>query len=108
MVRQVLQTGLNVEMEEYLGYEPYAPEGRGSGSNRNASCPKTVMTEIGQVQIEMRRHRLGTFTPTTIPKQCGRVGWAVRCREPRNMGRAIAEVRRFGANAQAELRRNPS
>ena len=47
MVRQVLQTGLNVEMAEHLGYEPYAAEGRGSGNNRNGSYPKTVTTEIG-------------------------------------------------------------
>ena len=65
MVRQVLQTGLNVELAEHLGYERHAPEGRGSGNNRNGSYPKTVTTEIGQVQIEMPRDRLGTFEPVT-------------------------------------------
>ena len=33
MVRQVLQTGLNVELAEHVGYQPYAVEGRGSGNN---------------------------------------------------------------------------
>jgi hypothetical protein len=32
LVRQVLQTGLEVEMTDHLGYEPHAPEGRGSGN----------------------------------------------------------------------------
>ena len=53
MVRQVLQTGLNVEMVEHLGYEPHAVEGRRSGNNRNGSYPKTVTTDIGQVEVQM-------------------------------------------------------
>lgn len=73
MVRQVLQTGLNVELAEHLGYEPHAPEGRGSGNNRNGSYPKTVTTEIGQVQIDMPRDRLGTFEPATVPKHVRRL-----------------------------------
>ena len=31
LVRQVLQTGLEVEMTDHLGYEAHATEGRGSG-----------------------------------------------------------------------------
>ena len=73
MVRQVLQTGLNVELAEHLGYEPYATEGRGSGNNRNGSYPKTITTEIGQVQVDMPRDRLGTFEPATIPKHVRRL-----------------------------------
>lgn len=73
MVRQVLQTGLNVELAEHLGYEPYAAEGRGSGNNRNGSYPKRVTTEIGQVEVEMPRDRLGTFEPATIPKHVRRL-----------------------------------
>ena len=37
LVRQVLQTGLEVEMAEHLGYERHAVEGRGSGNSRNGS-----------------------------------------------------------------------
>jgi putative transposase len=73
MVRQVLQTGLNVELAEHLGYEPYAADGRGSGNNRNGSYPKTVTTEIGQVEVQMPRDRLGTFEPATVPKHVRRL-----------------------------------
>ena len=73
MVRRVLQTGLNVELAEHLGYEPYAADGRGSGNNRNGSYPKTVTTEIGQVEVDMPRDRLGTFEPATIPKHVRRL-----------------------------------
>jgi putative transposase len=68
MVRQVLQTGLEVELEDHLGYEPYDPAGRNSGNSRNGSYPKTVSTEIGDVELRMPRDRNATFEPQTIPK----------------------------------------
>ena len=67
-IRQVLQTGLEVEMSEHLGYEPHAVEGRGSGNSRNGYSPKRVTTEIGQVDISVPRDRAGTFDPVTVPK----------------------------------------
>ncbi len=57
LVRQVLQTGLEVEMTEHLGYEPHSVEGRGSGNSRNGYTPKTVTTEIGQVDLAVPRDR---------------------------------------------------
>jgi transposase-like protein len=68
LVRQVLQTGLQVELTDHLGYEPHAVEGRGSGNSRNGSYPKTVTTEIGKVTLEVPRDRNGTFEPQTVPK----------------------------------------
>ena len=34
MIRQVLQTGLEVELSDHLGYEAHDPAGRGSGNSR--------------------------------------------------------------------------
>jgi len=68
LVRQVLQTGLEVEMTEHLGYERHAPEGRGSGNSRNGTTPKRVTTEIGEVDLRVPRDRAGTFEPATVPK----------------------------------------
>ena len=68
LVRQVLQTGLEVEMTDHVGYEPHAAEGRGSGNSRNGSYPKTVTTEIGKVQLQVPRDRNGTFDPVTVRK----------------------------------------
>jgi hypothetical protein len=53
LVRQVLQTGLEVEMTDHVGYEPHAIEGRGSGNSRNGTYPKTVTTEIGKVDLRV-------------------------------------------------------
>jgi transposase-like protein len=73
MVRQVLQTGLNVELADHLGYAPYAVEGRGSGNSRNGGYPKTVTTDVGPVEVQMPRDRLGTFEPVTVPKHARRL-----------------------------------
>jgi transposase-like protein len=73
MVRQVLQTGLNVELADHLGYTPYAVEGRGSGNSRNGSYPKTVITDVGPVEVQMPRDRAGTFEPVTVPKHARRL-----------------------------------
>jgi putative transposase len=68
MVRQVLQTGLEVELADHLGYEPHDPAGRGSGNSRNGSYPKTVTTDIGEVDLRMPRDRNSSFDPQTVPK----------------------------------------
>jgi putative transposase len=68
LVRQVLQTGLEVEMTDHLGYERHAVEGRGSGNSRNGSYPKTVTTEVGKVDLVVPRDRNATFDPVTVRK----------------------------------------
>lgn len=68
LVRQVLQTGLEVELADHLGYEPYEVAGRGSGNTRNGGYAKTVSTEIGDVEVRMPRDRQGSFEPKTVPK----------------------------------------
>lgn len=68
LVRRVLQTGLEVEMTDHVGYEPHAVEGRGSGNSRNGSYPKTVTTDIGKVELRVPRDRNGSFEPVTVPK----------------------------------------
>lgn len=73
LMRSVLQRGLEVEMAEHLGYEPHAVEGRGSGNSRNGTYPKTVATEIGEVELAVPRDRNGTFEPQTVPKHARRL-----------------------------------
>jgi putative transposase len=73
LVRQVLQTGLEVELADHLGYEPYDPAGRGSGNSRNGTSHKTVTTEIGEVELAVPRDRNATFDPVTVPKHARRL-----------------------------------
>src|SRR5438552_6382409 len=68
MIRQVLQTGLEVELSDHLGYEPHDPAGRGSGNSRNGTSRKRVTTDVGDVELAVPRDRNGTFDPQTVPK----------------------------------------
>ncbi len=67
LIQQVLQSSLDFEMTDHLGYEAHAVEGRGSGNSRNGYYPKTVRTEIGDVRVEVPRDRIGTVQPVTVP-----------------------------------------
>ncbi|MCP4962239.1 MAG: IS256 family transposase, partial [Actinomycetia bacterium] len=67
LVQQVLQTALESEITDHLGYEPHAVEGRGTGNSRNGYYPKTVRTEVGDVRVEVPRDRNGSFEPVTVP-----------------------------------------
>lgn len=68
LIREVLQAGLEIELTDHLGYEPYDPAGRGTGNSRNGSTPKRVTTEVGPVDLAVPRDRNGTFEPVTVPK----------------------------------------
>src|SRR5438309_11527575 len=59
MIRRVLQTGLDVELSDHLGYEPHDPAGRGSGNSRNGTSRKTVTTDVGDVELAVPRDRNG-------------------------------------------------
>ncbi len=69
LTKQVLETGLEVEMEEHLGYEKHAAEGRDGGNSRNGTRSKTVITEVGPVEIDTPRDRDGSFEPKTVKKR---------------------------------------
>ena len=69
LTKQVLETSLEVEMSEHLGYDRHAAEGRNSGNSRNGRRPKTVITEVGPVQIEVPRDREGSFEPQIVRKR---------------------------------------
>ncbi len=68
LTRQVLQSALEIEMSEHLGYDRHDPVGRNGLNSRNGSTPKTVRTDIGDVTVQIPRDRDGTFQPAAIPK----------------------------------------
>jgi Transposase, Mutator family len=53
LTKNVLETALDAEMTEDLGYDKHDPAGRDSGNSRNGTRAKTVLTEIGPVEIEV-------------------------------------------------------
>jgi transposase-like protein len=73
LTKTVLETALEAEMTEHLGYEKHAPAGRNRGNSRNGARPKTVITEAGPVEVEVPRDRDGTFEPKIVPKRARRL-----------------------------------
>lgn len=65
---RVLNRALRVEMTDHLGYEKGDPAGWGSGNSRNGSYPKTVLTDAGDVDVDVPRDRNGTFEPGIVAK----------------------------------------
>ncbi len=68
LVKAVLERGLAVEQTDHLGYEKGDPAGRGTPNSRNGTTPKTVLTEVGPIGLNVPRDRAGTFEPRLIPK----------------------------------------
>jgi putative transposase len=69
LTKQVLETGLEIEMEEHLGYEKHAAEGRNGDNSRNGTRTKTVTTEVGPVELDVPRDRDSSFEPKTVKKR---------------------------------------
>ena len=70
LTKTVIETALNEEMTEHLGYEKHDPAGRESGNLRNGSRGKSVLTETtGSVEIDVPRDRAGTFEPQIVRKR---------------------------------------
>lgn len=70
LTKTVLETSLNEEMTEHLGYEKHDPAGAVTGNIRNGTRSKTVLTEhSGPVEIDVPRDRQGTFDPQIVKKR---------------------------------------
>lgn len=69
LTKSVLETALDAEMSEHLGYDKHDPQGRNSGNSRNGTRAKTVLTEIGPVEIEVPRDTESTFEPQIVKKR---------------------------------------
>lgn len=74
LTKRLLESMLEGEMTDHVGYEPYDPAGHHSGNSRNGARTKTVITEIGPIELEVPRDRAGTFEPVVVPKRRRRLG----------------------------------
>ena len=68
VTKAVLERALTEEMTGHLGYEKHDPAGRGSGNSRNGTTGKTVLTDIGAVELAVPRDRDGSFEPRIVRK----------------------------------------
>src|ERR1700756_5135403 len=69
LTKQVLETALEEEMADHLGYDKHDPVGRNGQNSRNGTRSKTVITEVGPVELDVPRDREGTFEPKIVKKR---------------------------------------
>lgn len=69
LTKNVLESALEAEMSEHLGYDKHDPMGRNRENSRNGTRAKTVQTEVGPVEIEVPRDRDGSFEPGVVRKR---------------------------------------
>ena len=73
LTKAVMERALKAELTADLGYEAGDPAGHGSGNSRNGAYPKTVLTELGAVDLAIPRDRNGSFEPKLVPKGTSRL-----------------------------------
>jgi putative transposase len=70
LTKTVIETALDEEMTEHLGYGKHETAAKDTANSRNGARAKTVLTETtGPVEIEVPRDREGTFTPVIVAKR---------------------------------------
>jgi transposase-like protein len=74
LTKTVLESALDAELTEHVGYDAHDAAGHHSGNSRNGTRTKTVITDIGPVAIEVPRDRAGTFEPQIVKKRQRRLG----------------------------------
>ena len=73
LTKAVMERALKAELTADLGYEAGDPAGHDSGNSRNGAYPKTVLTELGAVDLAIPRDRNGRFEPRLVPKGTSRL-----------------------------------
>jgi transposase-like protein len=68
LFRDTVQSVLEAEMEDHLGYEKHNVEGNNSGNSRNGYSKKKIKTNYGITELAIPRDRKAEFEPRIIKK----------------------------------------
>ncbi len=68
-VGDILENGLEAELDDELGYSKYDYRNKDTDNSRNGHSTKTMKTSFGEVDIDVPRDRKGEFEPQFIKKQ---------------------------------------
>ena len=69
LTKRVIEAALDGEITDHLGYDKGDPAGKNGQNSRNGARGKTVLTEIGPVEITVPRDREGSFEPQIVKKR---------------------------------------
>ena len=67
-VAEFMESGLDAEMDEQLGYDRYDVQGKETDDSRNGHSKKTLRTSFGDTTIQIPRDRKGEFDPVILRK----------------------------------------
>jgi putative transposase len=74
LTARLVERVLQAEMSHHLGFDPGQVKPAGAANGRNGYTSKTILTEQGEVSIDVPRDRQGTFEPQLVRKRERRVG----------------------------------
>ncbi len=74
LTKTVLEKLLQEEMNDHLGYKKHNVDGYKTGNSRNGSSSKTIISNHGDIDLEIPRDRNGEFEPIAVPKNKRRLG----------------------------------
>jgi transposase-like protein len=69
LTKRVLESALEGEITDHLGYDKGDPAGKNGGNSRNGVRAKTVLTDVGPVELTVPRDRDGSFEPQIVKKR---------------------------------------
>lgn len=69
LTKRVVEAALEGEITDHLGYDRHDATGRDGGNSRNGHRSKTVLTEVGPVEIDVPRDRDASFEPQIVAKR---------------------------------------
>jgi putative transposase len=69
LTKMVIESALEGELDDHLGYGKHDPRGRDGGNSRNGRRAKTVLTDTGPVEISVPRDRDASFEPKIVAKR---------------------------------------
>jgi hypothetical protein len=80
LTKLVLESSLEGEMDAHLGYAKHDPAGRNSRNSRNGRRSKTVLTEVGPVEVDVPRDRDGSLSRSScVSGNAAWTGWTGSC-----------------------------
>ena len=67
-ITEFMESGLDAEMDEQLGYDRYNVKDKETDDSRNGHSKKTLRTSFGDTTIQIPRDRKGEFDPVILRK----------------------------------------
>ena len=67
-IAEFMETGLDAELDEHLGYDRYDTKEKDTDDSRNGHSSKTLRTSFGDTPIQIPRDRKGEFDPVILRK----------------------------------------